>query len=330
MSSRPVWRTRGVKFHAQPDCEALLSGQEKAASEGKATYPPVLTPLKDIAGEYQPCQSCWKDEPGWFDGWLKLELRVDHHSGQPDGSDWERVFLTEVLEKMPRLMPSDVTPQDIVERPYGAPLRPDFTIKVPGLRPLAIEIDGDKQRWYPHAASREDSLRRDDELEELGFRVLHFTNTQVTQDTEWCRNKIDRVLNELEAEARTRTAAAFVDTDASATPRQTAGSAGASTPSSKTTRPWLRWGAVALGVAAVAVLVGVWAGLAGDDAGGGVDPTSDGRCVGDHPVKGNVSDDGDRIYHEAGWQYYERTRAEKCFASGRDAEAAGYRPSQWR
>ena len=322
---RQVWRTRGPKFHARPDCESLLAGQEKASAEGKPTYAPVLTPLKDIEGDYRPCLTCWKDEPGWFDGWLNLELQVAHHSGQADGSDWERVFLTEVLEKLPRLMPSDVTAQDIVQRTYGAPLRPDFTIKIPGLRPLAIEVDGDKKRWYPDAASREDSSKRDDELETLGFRVLHFTNTQVTQDTEWCRNKLDRVLSELEAEASTRTAAASAGTLTSpGAPSEV------SLPSPPPARPWLKWGAVGLAAAVVAVIAAVWVGLAGDHVGGGVDPTSGGQCDRDHPVKGNVSDDGERIYHEPGWQYYELTRAEECFANDTAAEDAGYRASQRR
>jgi micrococcal nuclease len=45
-------------------------------------------------------------------------------------------------------------------------------------------------------------------------------------------------------------------------------------------------------------------------------------------VKGNVSQAGEKIYHEPGWAYYERTSAEECFESAADAEKAGYRASQ--
>lgn len=46
-------------------------------------------------------------------------------------------------------------------------------------------------------------------------------------------------------------------------------------------------------------------------------------CPPDHPIKGNASS---RIYHQPGQPSYDRTVAEFCFATERDAEGAGYRP----
>ena len=47
-------------------------------------------------------------------------------------------------------------------------------------------------------------------------------------------------------------------------------------------------------------------------------------CPTSHPIKGNRSS---MIYHLPGADFYEQTRAEDCFASPANAEAAGYRAS---
>ncbi|QIG42065.1 hypothetical protein G5V58_04115 [Nocardioides anomalus] len=55
----------------------------------------------------------------------------------------------------------------------------------------------------------------------------------------------------------------------------------------------------------------------------------DGRnCPSDFPVKGNVSQAGERIYHLPGWQYYDATYPSECFSTADDAEDAGYRASK--
>ena len=51
-------------------------------------------------------------------------------------------------------------------------------------------------------------------------------------------------------------------------------------------------------------------------------PISGGNCPPSHPVKANQSG----IYHDVDSPYYNTTRAEVCFATAADAEAAGYRP----
>ncbi len=63
----------------------------------------------------------------------------------------------------------------------------------------------------------------------------------------------------------------------------------------------------------------------GGAAGGSVLPVN-GDCGG--LIKGNVSSSGELIYHVPGGQFYDRTRAEACFATPEEAEAAGYRRSR--
>ena len=52
------------------------------------------------------------------------------------------------------------------------------------------------------------------------------------------------------------------------------------------------------------------------------------NCPAGYPIKGNHSSSGERIYHVPGGQFYERTNPEECFATERDAQAAGYRASK--
>jgi micrococcal nuclease len=47
------------------------------------------------------------------------------------------------------------------------------------------------------------------------------------------------------------------------------------------------------------------------------------QCV----VKGNISASGVRIYHVAGGAFYDRVKAEQCFASENEAKSAGFRKS---
>ena len=58
-----------------------------------------------------------------------------------------------------------------------------------------------------------------------------------------------------------------------------------------------------------------------------VTPVGAGRCPRGARVKGETADSGDQIYHRPGSTDYGDTRAQECFASAADAEAAGYSPS---
>lgn len=56
-----------------------------------------------------------------------------------------------------------------------------------------------------------------------------------------------------------------------------------------------------------------------------VAPLPDGTCPDGYPIKGN---DNSGIYHVPGGRFYERTVAERCYATAADAEADGYRAAK--
>lgn len=51
------------------------------------------------------------------------------------------------------------------------------------------------------------------------------------------------------------------------------------------------------------------------------------HCPVSHPVKGNVNDEGEQIFHLEGQAYYDATRPERCFSSAEAARAEGFRAS---
>jgi endonuclease YncB( thermonuclease family) len=59
--------------------------------------------------------------------------------------------------------------------------------------------------------------------------------------------------------------------------------------------------------------------------GRGTAPIGDGECPPSAPIKGNADS---MIYHRPGQRYYDITKAEVCFATAAQAEAAGYRAAQ--
>lgn len=63
---------------------------------------------------------------------------------------------------------------------------------------------------------------------------------------------------------------------------------------------------------------------------GGVAPASEESCPRSYPIKGNISEDGEKIYHlPHGDPYYSATHPERCFASPAQARAAGYRAPRY-
>lgn len=62
-----------------------------------------------------------------------------------------------------------------------------------------------------------------------------------------------------------------------------------------------------------------------------VDPSArwvvpvNGECPSGYPIKAN---DSSRIFHVPGGRFYERTAAERCYATAEDAVADGYRPAK--
>lgn len=60
---------------------------------------------------------------------------------------------------------------------------------------------------------------------------------------------------------------------------------------------------------------------ADEDEAAATDDATDGETM----IKGNVRDDGEKIYHMPGDPAYARTKAEQLFATAEEAEAAGFR-----
>jgi hypothetical protein len=54
-------------------------------------------------------------------------------------------------------------------------------------------------------------------------------------------------------------------------------------------------------------------------------PTADGSCPGSHLIKAN---DNSGIFHVPGGRFYNRTKAERCYATAADAVADGYRTAK--
>jgi hypothetical protein len=61
------------------------------------------------------------------------------------------------------------------------------------------------------------------------------------------------------------------------------------------------------------------------DAGDWVAPAPDGSAPASHPVKAK---DSSGIFHVPGGRFYDRTKADRCYATAAAAEADGYRPSK--
>jgi hypothetical protein len=61
------------------------------------------------------------------------------------------------------------------------------------------------------------------------------------------------------------------------------------------------------------------------DVGEWVSPDDDGSCPQSHPIKAN---DNSGIFHIPGGRFYERTRAERCYATAEAAVADGYRQAK--
>jgi very-short-patch-repair endonuclease len=312
-----VWRTRGRRYHTRPDCPGLLDGQQKARNEGKPTYAPQRAPLASIRHDEgpTPCLRCWPEEAGWRE-WLPVELAAENHSGAASGSPTELRFLTDVLEQVPGLDPGYVKVQYPVRRHAGAPYTADFAVLLPGRRPLLLEVDGrnkgpDQKDDYPEYTSK-----RDEELEQLGFVVKHFTNTHVLTDPRWCRDVVARLINEL---PRTGPQA-WQGSAAPLPPPPAAPLNNPSTPSLPARRR--RVGLVLVGVLlVVALVISAFFLFRGKP---GVAPDTRGGCDNAHPVKANETG----IYHVPGGQFYVDTTAVRCFATPAQAEDAGYRRSQ--
>lgn len=326
-----VWITRsGGRYHRDRDCAGIRDGQAKAASEGYPTHAAEQVSLIRLGRALSPCSVCWPSDPEW-DDWRRLE----HELLAVGDSRFEHEFLVRVLRHVKGLEPYCVRPQHEVSSTAGRNFRIDFAILPPGGEKIAIEIDGFNKTIAGSVATTRhqdlDSARRS-ELAIRGWRLLSFTNRQVQTEPGECRRKIENAL--------LGSSESVADHEAPNSPRP-ATSIGrweeeltsAATPyvpraQSSSSGAWKGWVA-AIGVGAVVVFWGLGQlnGSSSSADGGMTQPTGS-SCPSGFSIKGNVSDSGERIFHEPGWRYYSKTWPEACFADAAAARDAGYRESE--
>lgn len=60
----------------------------------------------------------------------------------------------------------------------------------------------------------------------------------------------------------------------------------------------------------------------------GAVPSTGSACPANAPIKGNINNKGEKIYHRPGQQAYEKTKPEACYATPAAAEADGFRAAK--
>lgn len=343
-----VWATaKGSRYHRTPHCDALAEGQSRAAAEGRWTYTPRPAPMNTLPPALTPCSVCWA-EISASDPWLFIEHAVERQGD----SHYEFEFLSRVLRRTPGLDPDYVVAQHWTPGKSGRQYRLDFAVLRPGRQRLAIEIDGfEKSPGRTEADSRrqdESSLRGND-LNNAGWKLLHFTNRQVVTQSGDCRRVLEEALTQ--GEAPTSSSFAAAGRQETRPPREETRPSGgapvhdAPVGTSSVSRPptppshsrsqspkgiWLGAGLVGVAIMAAGFAGVALAGPSSDDNSSRSTTPSGSHCPGGHPVKGNVNDSGERIFHEPGWRYYAATWPEQCFADANAAADAGYRASTVR
>lgn len=342
-----VWKTRrGGRYHRSPDCPGIADGHAKAASEGYANHAAEQVDLGGLGGAVAPCARCWtpalQDDP-WLAARLSAEVLAD--------SSYELDFFDQVLRRVRGLDPDYVRVQHPAAGVSGTEYRLDYAILRPGEPRLGIEIDGfQKTKTHNEGdAARQGSMSaRQNDLVNAGWRLLRFTNQQVRTEPGTCRTQLEDALATRAAQshpARPTPAAPQFGSPAHDSPagpssttgtdrRPTAGSApgtasGFAPEAAAGSRPHRSLLVAAAVVALLALAATLW--HLGTDpespATPSVDPAGS-TCPPSHAIKGNLADDGERIYHRPGNRYYDATAPEECFASPTDAEDGGYRPSR--
>lgn len=264
------------------------------------------------------------DWRSWLKHWKPVMLEQSHH---------EYEFARRVLTNVAGLAPSEVTPQREFTDEMGSARRMDFAIERDCCR-IAIEVDGfDKTGEGRGMNSDEhaDYTMRERSLVALGWTVLRFANREMYEDSGKLALQIRARLQDAERESAARSNQG----SESPAPHQEI-TVGAAAPSSAADPPsgeaskWRAGAAIAASVLIVAcvILVTVIIMSSGDNGSTGVDPVSVDDCPASHPIKGNVSQSGEQIYHRPGDDFYARTNPERCFNSASAAESAGFRPAR--
>lgn len=332
----------GSRYHSRKDLACL----EKA----RGTLQVEIQVAAD--GGLQPCLTCDAPVlPASTEGDLRwLRAIDDWHKSANFDSFWEEAFARRVLAKTPGVSVDDLELQAYVstrEETYKV----DFFI--PSMS-IICEIDGyAKDGTPPTQSEMEKRNRRDANLQNQGFSVLHFSNTQVQQEPANCIQILSKSLEASSARMTAPTSQSWGEnTDTSKV------ETGVTTQPSKSNGKLLALGVLAIVAIAIAgTLLVARAGGSPDKAGQiptestqnlevtnpsetaapavaasvvppGVDPISKDSCPTSHPFKGNVNRDGEKIVHSPGQQFYDRTDPERCFESIDSAIAAGYRETK--
>jgi hypothetical protein len=332
----------GSRYHSRTDLACL----EKA----RGTLQIEIQLAAD--GGLQPCLTCDAPLlPASTEGDLRwLRAIDDWHKSSSFDSFWEEAFARRVLAKTPGVSVDDLELQAYVptrEETYKV----DFFI--PSMS-IICEIDGyAKDGTPPTPSEMEKRNRRDANLQNQGFSVLHFSNTQVQQEPANC---IQILTKSLEARSAKKLAPA-PNPHSEGTPAADAATAVSPRPS-RLNGKWLTVGVLAIvAIAIAATLLAVQSSGSSDEAGQvlaestqglevpdasdtaatpitasvmppGVEPISKDNCPTSHPFKGNISRDNEKIVHAPGQQFYDKTDPEKCFESIDSAIAAGYRETK--
>jgi len=243
-------------------------------------------------------------------------------------SMWEQAFARRVLAQIPHLDCDHVEPQAYVNA-KGATYKVDFLLPQ---RKIVIEIDGYAKDGSPLSqVDLERRNRRDSALHTAGFTVVHFSNAQVQSEPTACVEQVAGLLLEVQR----RQEAPTIDD------RETGSESDTKVLSKAESRPTSgrsRWGIWA-GIGALLALLFVALTIAylprGDgtsaQSSDGIGPQEgqpiNGECPADFPVKGNINDEDEKIFHVPGQQFYDRVRAERCFATPDAAKSEGFRAS---
>jgi very-short-patch-repair endonuclease len=337
MTSVYVTQT-GQRYHARRDLSCL----EKAHSIADIDLDTA------VAGGLVPCLVCDAPAmPGVSEGDARWLRTIDDWAkAGAFESFWEQAFARRVLAQLPQVSSDDVETQAYVTV-NGESYKVDFLLPSAS---LVLEIDGyAKDGAVPTAIDLERRNRRDSALQTAGYKVLHFTNAQVQQEPVACRSQVTAALNTaLKAPpAAPPTTAPPTPTELTPTPPKAQPSepipataspqtaAGAS-PMRSSTGLRIVFGIGVISLVVVAILAVV--SLSPDGTGSPevttpppsefAAPLSNRECPDAYPLKGNINDSGEKIVHQIGQQFYDKTDPEACFATLDDAESAGYRPAQ--
>jgi hypothetical protein len=240
------------------------------------------------------------------------------------GFEWN--FATKVIQIVPGLKPSQVTPQRSFIGNDGRERHMDFGIEV-GNRRIAVEVEGWDKTGEDRGktkAEHDEFNRRVQSLTADGWEVMTVTNAQFMNDPGFYAAQIRQLL--LPASSTDDfTPQEVAPQPAAPTPQEVAPQP-AVLKDSKSSRIWLYVG-LALAVLIVSLFLIVNQVDSGQTDDTVVLPTN-GDCPNSYPFKGNVKNDGERIVHAPGQQFYEKTDAEMCFQSIEAAISDGYRKSK--